>query len=170
MRRPAQKRLLTGTELEMLDAEIKEREMTLHSPDLVDMQGNRGVWAPNPKESAAHSGYASQQLSRLKRIREEGTEHDFSRKATKAREDKIRILEEKLKGQMVPRDFYYLKKEDNKDYNKTVDHLVKTELSQDYQREAQELKNLYQAREAAGAQLAGSKRNPDAGSIEHLRG
>lgn len=163
------RRLLSPTEKDAIKAEIREREMQLHSPDLVDMRGTQGVWAPNPKESAAHSGIASQQLAKLKRTLEEGTVSDFSKSSIRKRETEIKILEERISSRLAPRDVYFAKRSDTKDYNKTVDHLVKVELSPEHQAEVLKLQNLYKARSAGESNQANSRENPECGSIEHLR-
>lgn len=171
MRRPqmVEQRLLRPEEKSSIQAEIRDCEAQLNAPDLVDMSGNRTIWAPNPQASAAHSGNATQRLRHLRRVLEDGTVHDFSKRAIKKREDEIKILEERVSKRMAPHDFYYGKRADNKDYHKTVDHLVKVELDPEHQRETRRLQNLYRARSAAESRTAGARENPENGSLEHLR-
>ena len=170
MKRPmAPRRLLSPDEKNQMKSEIRELEAQLHSPDLIDMKGGRGVWASNPKESAAHSGVASARLSVIKRRLEEGSVEDFSKAAINKRESEIKILEEYASKTMTPKGFYHAKRADNKDYNKTLDHLVKVELSPDHQAKMMRLQNLYRSRSAAGARLNNSSESPECGSLEHLR-
>ena len=168
-RAQAPRRLLTPGEVDALKAEIREAKMTLNSPDLVDMQGSRAIWAPNQQESASHQGNASHRLAHLTRVLEQGTVHDFTKSAKNKIEKGIKEMEELVSKNLAPREYFYAKREDNKDYHKTVNHLVEKESSPEHQANVQKLKNLYLAREQAGSQQAGSVQNPNSGSIEHLR-
>lgn len=167
MRRPTQapKRLLTPTEKQKIRAEIRECEMQLNSPDLIAL----GRWAPNPGFSAAHSGYVNPRLAMLKRRLEEGSVEDLSKSSVNKREKRIKELEERIKKRMVPHSFFHAKRQDSKDYNKTVDHLANIEMGSENQKEVAELKNLLRARSAAGSRMGNTTENPANASIEYLR-
>jgi hypothetical protein len=172
MRHPAtrvQKRLLTPTERRQIQAEIRECEMQLHSPDLIDLAGDRGVWAANPSVSAAHSRVASRRLAVLKHRLEEGSVENLSKKAVEMREKEIKVLEERVGSRLAPRSFYFAKKHESGDYSKTVKHLVEVENSAEHKAEVARLKNLLRARSAAGSRTAGATEDPNCGSIEYLR-
>ncbi len=159
------RRLLTPTETGILKNEIKELETQLFNPEMVGL----GVWGPNQNIHQGHRGKTQSRLNYLKKQLESGSVEKFSRSEIMRRDKRIKELEESLGKRMVPSEYHHAKRGDSKDYNKTVDHLVKVEMGADFQRDAQELKNLLRAREQHGARLAGSVQNPNSASLEYLR-
>jgi hypothetical protein len=105
----------------------------------------------------------------LKKRLEEGTIEDLSKKAGLEREKQIREDEEWIKKNMAPRSFYHAKRQDCKDYDKTVRHVMDVEMGKEFQMRASRLKNLLRARSAANSRMAGTVEDPANSSIEYLR-
>lgn len=169
MKRPMPfRRISSPGERDMVKAELREAEMQLHSPDLIDVHGSAGEWAANDKVSAAHSGVATKRAALLKKQLDQEMESIDAMK--KQNDDRIRDLEERVSAKRVPREQYYMARQDSKDYNKIVDHLVNVELGDpQHQRDTQELQNRLRARSALNSKRAGSREDPNCASLEHLR-
>ncbi len=167
MRKPqVENRLLTPIEKDRIRAEMREIELQLKSPDLVGMRGMSGVWAG----AAAHSTTMSKRYQILKRNLEAGSVEDLSRSAESRREKEIKLLEEAIRPKLAPQAFYHAKRQDTKDYDKTVRHLVTVEMSKETQGQIARLKNLLRARSMANSRTAGAPEDPKNASIEYLRG
>lgn len=163
-RKQAPKRLLGPREKAALQREIRECEIQMTTPDMVGV----GQWMPGAPH--ARTTTAAQRLAFLKRQLEAGSVEDLSRYKVQQREKRIKELEERCKSRMAPRGHYFAKQEDSTDFNKTVEHLEKVELSPQHSAEVLELKNLLRARSAAESRLGGSKEKPDCASTTYLRG
>lgn len=164
-----EKRLLSPVEKGRIAAEIRDIEMQLRSPDLVGLRGMGGVWAANPAFSAAHSDTMTRRVQILKRRLEEGSVENLGKQAVLRREKEIKELEEQVKTRLVPRGFYHAKRQDSKDYDKTVRHLVDVEMTKETQGMISRLKNLLRARSAQESRTGGAQEDPKNASIEYLR-
>lgn len=166
MRHTPPRRFLAPAERQRIQREIQDLEQGAKSPTYMIGDSGQARWAEGPVVGGAD---AMRRAARLKKILEDGTPADLSRKAKSLRDKRIRELEERVKKRMVPSKFFYQKREDSKDYNKTVDHLVKLEQNPQHQTEVTELKNLLRERSIDGSRLHGSSENPACSSIEYLR-
>jgi hypothetical protein len=158
MRRPI-RRILTPQERAQLQARIQDNEIQLNAPEMTIVNG-REAWVPSSRVEQQHRDLTESSMARMKRMLEAGSAHDLTDREIVERDNRIKELEESLRKKMVPKAFYHQKQDDVNDFHKTVDHLVKTEFSQEFQTEAQELKNLRRERDPD---------NPNAGNIENLR-
>lgn len=166
MKKPeVEKRLLSPVEKDRMRAEMRDIELQLKSPDLVGLRGMSSVWAGN----AAHSTTMSRRYQVLKQKLEQGSVEDLSRSAVNRRDKEIKLLEEVIRPKLVPQTFYHAKRQDSKDYDKTVRHLVTVEMSKETQGQIARLKNLLRARSMAESRTANVVEDPKNASIEYLR-
>jgi hypothetical protein len=152
------RRILTPSERQMLKAKVGELTAQMDTPTVI-MGPNGPVWVPD-HSNLERPHQVQAELQKTKRVLEEGTPQDMTRREVVAREKDIRILEERVKKRMVPEKQFKMASDDSSDYRKVVDELVRQGQDPVLSADIQALKNLRRERDPD---------NPSAGGIEDLR-
>ena len=151
-----QRRILTYSERMGLQQQLGNGPLGIGPADV----GVGGQWYQSPHELPLDPVRLKAKQARLKRELEEGSPQDNSRAYKLKRDREIKLLEEELRKDVIPRDYYHMKRQDSKDYDKVVKELAGQMT--DPRRRAMEdkLKNLRREREFD---------DPSSGKIAYLR-
>lgn len=154
--RPPRRRILTVAERRQFQAELGVGAVGLGAADVAP----RGVWYQSPHDQPLNPVELAAKRRRVQGILDAGSPQDESRKHKVARDQRIRELEEDLRKDVVPSNFYHLKRQDTNDYNKVVTTLASQMTSPRRRAAEDELKNLRREREPE---------DPNAGKLSDLR-
>ena len=132
------------------------------SPLPADSVENGFIHAPQAawQDPGVANPATNPEFRRLKKILDEGSPDDNTPKHKRAVEKEIRELEGVIRPHMAPRDFFQMKREDSKDYDKVVQHQVTSNADPTLGAMKQRLQSLLRER---------YPQNPKAGSLEYLR-
>lgn len=157
MRPPLRRdRVLTVAERRMKRAELGLGPLGLDPADV----GQGDQWYIAPNINPLNPVELESKKRRIRAELEAGSPHDESPAYKRKRDRRIRELEESLKKDVIPHNFYHLKRQDSKDYHKVVKEIVSQTSNQNRLAMEDELKNLRRERE---------NDDPDAGKLTYLR-
>ena len=151
-----QRSILTYSERKGLEGQLGNGPLGIRPADV----GTGGQWYQSPHELPLDPVQLAAKQARIRRELEEGSPQDNTRAHKVKRDKEIRLLEEELRKDVIPRDYYYMKRADSTDYSKVVKELAGQMTNPRRRTVEDRLKNLLREREFD---------DPNAGKIAYLR-